>query len=120
MTNNYPLLAHEAGIIMDTIKLRRVNQQIRNKRPVLSTSEFCSSFISGDLLEIAFLSKQCKNDISGSCLMCDYGYMNKMGSLEGYIKEMRAILAEHPEKINYLLLCTNGSFFDINSYRSPK
>lgn len=97
---------------MDTITLKRINKQIRNKRPCLSTKELCSIFRSGDLLEIGFLSKQCKNDLSGSCLMCDYGYMHQMGSLEEYIREMKAILAEYTENIDYLLLCTNGSILD--------
>lgn len=103
---------------MNTIKLKELNKQIRNKRPILSTNEICSTFISGDLLEIGFLSKQCKNDLSGSCLMCDYGYMNKVNSIENYIKEMKDILVEHSDNIDYLLLCTNGSFFD--SYQIPK
>ncbi len=97
---------------MDTNKLRKINRQIRQKRPVLSTQEICSVFISGDLLEIGFLSKQCKNDLYGSCLMCDYGYMHQMGAIEDYIKEMKAILAKNTDDIDYLLLCTNGSFFD--------
>ena len=103
---------------MNTIKLKKLNKQIRNKRPILSTDEICSTFITGDLLEIGFLSKQCRNDQSGSCLMCDYGYMNKMDSIDNYIKEMKDILAEHSYGIDYLLLCTNGSFFD--SYQIPK
>ena len=63
-------------------------------------------------LEIGFLSKQCKNDLSGSCLMCDYGYMRQMGVADEYITEMKTILARNTGGIDYLLLCTNGSFFD--------
>ena len=97
---------------METNILRKMNRQIREKRPVLSAQELCSVFISGDLLEIGFLSKQCKNDLCGSCLMCDYGYMLQMGAADEYIKEMKAILAKNTDGIDYLLLCTNGSFFD--------
>lgn len=97
---------------METNTLRKMNRQIREKRPVLSTQELCSIFISGNLLEIGFLSKQCKNDLSGSCLMCDYGYMHQIGAVEDYIKEMKAILTKYTDGIDYLLLCTNGSFFD--------
>lgn len=97
---------------MDTILIKKINKQIRNNRPCLSTKELCSMFKSGDLLEIGFLSNQCKNDLNGSCLMCDYGYMQQMGSVEKYIKEMNTILSEHAENINYLLLCTNGSILD--------
>lgn len=96
----------------ETNKLRKINRQIRGNRPVLSTQELCSVFISGNLLEIGFLSKQCKNDLSGSCLMCDYGYMRQMGVADEYIKEMKTILARNTGGIDYLLLCTNGSFFD--------
>lgn len=89
-----------------------MNRQIKEKRPVLSAQELCSIFLSGDLLEIGFLSKQCKNDLCGSCLMCDYGYMRQMGVADEYIKEMKTILAKNTDGIDYLLLCTNGSFFD--------
>ena len=44
--------------------------------------------------------------------MCDYGYMHQIGTVEDYIIEMKAILAKNTNDIDYLLLCTNGSFFD--------
>ncbi|MCH5252287.1 MAG: hypothetical protein J1F22_04875, partial [Lachnospiraceae bacterium] len=58
---------------MNTTILTRVNKIIKKSRPVLDKNIVCDSFRNGTFLEIAFMSKRCKNDASGSCIMCDYG-----------------------------------------------
>lgn len=89
-----------------------VNKEIRDKRPFFSDDRVVEVFQEGDLLEIGFLSKQCKNDLAGSCLMCDYG--RAKGTLQNrtYLDKMRAILNEYKSGINFLLLCCNGSILD--------
>lgn len=92
--------------------IKKVNRIVRSNRPNLPADEVCEIFKSGDLLEIGFLSKQCSRDVGGSCLMCDYGRTNEVRTVEQYIIEMQRILSENSKDIKYLLLCTNGSFFD--------
>ena len=46
--------------------------------------------------------------------MCDYGRTDKVQTVDKYIDEMHKILSENSNGIEYLLLCTNGSFFDEN------
>lgn len=98
--------------MMDKNYIRKVNKLIRDKRPSFSSGKYCEVFQSGDLLEIGFLYGQCRNDSSGSCLMCDYGRANNEGSHQAYISEMNEILNKHREGINFLLLCSNGSILD--------
>ena len=97
---------------MNTMFIKNVNKYLRNSRPYFPEDKFCEVFKTGDLLEIGFLSKQCKNDMSGSCLMCDYGRADKVGPNEIYLGIMDKILSEECENINFLLLCSNGSILD--------
>lgn len=97
---------------MDTMFIKNVNKHLRNNRPYFPKDKFCEIFKTGDLLEIGFLSRQCKNDMSGSCLMCDYGRADKVGTDEIYLGTMDKILSEECENINFLLLCSNGSILD--------
>lgn len=93
--------------------IKLCNKTIREKRPFLCMDKACEVFQSGDLLEIGFLSKQCKNDLNGSCLICDYGKAHCTWSIQTYISEMDTIIASYNnKKINYLLLCCNGSIMD--------
>lgn len=92
--------------------IKKINRIVRDSRPNLPADQVCEIFKSGDLLEIGFLSKQCSRDLGGSCLMCDYGRTNNVRSVEQYIDEMHKILNENGKDVKYLLLCTNGSFFD--------
>lgn len=98
---------------MNTTILTRVNKIIKKSRPVLDKNIVCDSFRNGTFLEIAFMSKRCKNDASGSCIMCDYGAVDGIKSSELYLKEMESILQKENE-VQYLLLCTNGSIMDSN------
>ncbi len=97
---------------MDTMFIKNVNRHLRNNRPYFPKDKFCEVFKNGNLLEISFLSKQCKNDRSGSCLMCDYGRTDKVGPNEIYLGTMDKILSEESESIDFLLLCSNGSILD--------
>ncbi len=98
---------------MDETILRHANRIIRASRPAYLTNEICSQHYAAFSLEIAFLSKRCCNDAKGSCIMCDYGYSNVTYSDDEYIKEMKRIINEY-ERIDSILLCTNGSILDEN------
>lgn len=92
--------------------IRRANRLIRRTRPLLDASNICNTFYNNGTLEIGFLSKQCKNDANGSCLMCDYGATNCSFSTKDYEDKMKEILQKEYSNRNNLLLCTNGSIFD--------
>ncbi len=92
--------------------IMRANKVIRHARPLLDTSDICNTFYNNGTLEIGFLSKQCKNDARGSCLMCDYGATNCSFSAKEYTDKMKEILNKKYDEQNNLLLCTNGSVFD--------
>lgn len=96
---------------MNKNTMMRANRIIRASRPAYLTNQICSSYYSSNSLEIAFLSKRCRNDTQGSCIMCDYGYSNVSYTDEEYIDEMRKIIRQHPNAES-ILLCTNGSFLD--------
>ena len=102
----------ERDTIMSKEILKRLNRSIRTRRPKLSTDKVCQVFKTKELLEIGFLSKCCRNDLSGSCIMCDYGCAIGTQENSKYIDEMKRILDEESDTIECLLLCTNGSFFD--------
>lgn len=91
--------------------LIKANREIKKSRPILAKNIVCDAFRNGTFLEIAFMSKRCKNDASGSCIMCDYGAVNGVKSSETYLKEMDSILQKE-NGIQYLLLCSNGSIMD--------
>lgn len=97
---------------MNKVFIRKINKFIRDKRPYLDKRECCAVFQDGDLLEIGFLNKQCRNDLNGSCLMCDYGRLNGSVSIQTYLDEMRRILREYNSEIKFLLICSNGSILD--------
>lgn len=96
---------------MDKEILVKMNKYIKKSRPLLKNDVICDAFRNGSFLEIAFMSKQCKNDAAGSCIMCDYGSADGVKSCDTYLKEMDAILKKE-KGIEYLLLCTNGSMMD--------
>lgn len=96
---------------MDKEILVKMNKYIKKLRPNLKNDVICDTFRNGTFLEIAFMSKQCRNDAAGSCIMCDYGSVDGVKSSETYLKEMAAILQKE-KGIEYLLLCTNGSILD--------
>lgn len=91
--------------------LIEANKKIRKMRPVLWQNTACDYFRDGTFLEISFMSKRCKNDAAGSCVMCDYGAVDGVKSCQTYIREMECILKKE-SGIQYLLLCTNGSIMD--------
>ena len=92
--------------------LKKLNQRVRKSRPNLPTDNVCQIFQENDLLEIGFLSNCCRNDLNGSCIMCDYGCAMGMQEQGKYLSEMKNILDNINSPIKCLLLCTNGSFFD--------
>lgn len=97
---------------MEKAILIRANREIKKSRPTLPANQVCQTFHTMDLLEIGFLSKQCRNDAAGICIMCDYGCAGDTYDNDTYINEMRKILSEHNGDFKCLLLCTNGSFMD--------
>ena len=98
----------------EPLLLKKANRFFRQNRPILPNSEICEVFHSNNLLEIGFLSKQCRNDVAGSCIMCDYGRAIDTKSPYAYIEQMNYILSQYRGTYTHLLFCTNGSFFDDN------
>lgn len=96
---------------MDKMIIRKVNQYIRKKRPIIDSQVICDTYQNNTFLEIAFISKGCRNDLKGSCIMCDYGATNGSKAKEVYLNEMNSIL-KNSQSIQYLLLCANGSIMD--------
>lgn len=99
---------------MDTSTLRKANLIVRKGRPFFLDEKICNVFCSSDLIEIGFLSRRCSRDMQGACMMCDYGAARDTYSMKAYLDEMDRILESVDRRINILLLCTNGSFFDHN------
>lgn len=97
---------------MSKTLLRQLNRNIRNLRPKFPTDTVCAVFKEKRLLEIGFLSNRCRNDLNGSCIMCDYGCTVGTREQTKYLCEMNDILDHADSQIECLLLCTNGSFFD--------
>lgn len=91
--------------------LRKVNKYLRMQRPILDSNIICDTYRNNTFLEIAFISKCCRNDAQGACIMCDYGATSETKSENVYLNEMRRILSNSPG-IQYLLLCANGSIMD--------
>lgn len=91
--------------------LYKVNKHLRMKRPILDSNIICDTYRNNTFLEIAFISKCCRNDAQGACVMCDYGAISGTKSESVYLNEMRRILSNSPG-IQYLLLCANGSIMD--------
>ncbi len=112
-------MINEKGVIMSKKILKQLNRNIRNLRPKLSTDEVCQIFEEKDLLEIGFLSKCCRNDLNGSCIMCDYGCASGIREYSKYLSEMKYILDNRNSNTKCLLLCTNGSFFDESQIPLP-
>lgn len=90
----------------------QTNQSIRNKRPDLNEVKACTATPVGDMLEIVFTSKCCRNDKAGTCVMCDYGYSIKKWSDDDYIESFRNILNGDLQKYKSIHLCANGSIMD--------
>ncbi|MCQ2485800.1 MAG: hypothetical protein MJ168_10780 [Clostridia bacterium] len=88
------------------------NRLIRNKRPDLNEAKACTATPVGDMLEIVFTSKCCRNDKAGTCVMCDYGYSIKNWSDDEYIESFRDILSWDLQKFKSIHLCANGSIMD--------
>lgn len=97
---------------MESKVLIAANLQIKKNRPLLSNGKICDVFRSGNLMEIGFLSRRCRNDRSGACIMCDYGAVGSTRPVQEYLYEMDRILEEADNDVDILLLCTNGSFLD--------
>lgn len=97
---------------METNYLQRKNREIRNKRPWLPAGEVCDVFYGNNLVEICFLSRRCRNDLQGSCIMCDYGVAEGCADTSVYIHKLSGVLAHLDCTIDTILLSTNGSFFD--------
>lgn len=96
---------------MDKTIIKKVNQYLRKKRPIISPQVICDTYQNNTFLEIAFISKGCRNDLKGSCIMCDYGVTHGSKTKEIYLNEMNDILAK-AQNVQYLLLCANGSIMD--------
>lgn len=90
----------------------QANRLIRNKRPNLNEAKACTATPVGDMLEIVFTSKCCRNDKAGTCVMCDYGHSTKEWSDDEYIESFRNILTGDLQKYKSIHLCANGSIMD--------
>ena len=99
------------GHFMDKTIIKKANQYFRKKRPNISPQVICDTYQNNTFLEIAFISKGCRNDLKGSCIMCDYGVTHGSKAKEIYLNEMNSIL-EKAQNVQYLLLCANGSIMD--------
>lgn len=92
--------------------LQKRNIEIRKSRPMLPANEICDIFYDNNLVEICFLSKRCRNDLRGSCIMCDYGAMLGTASISEYIDKASDVLKGLDSSVDTILLSTNGSFLD--------
>lgn len=93
-------------------RLQKRNIEIRKSRPLLPANEICDVFYDNNLVEICFLSKRCRNDLRGSCIMCDYGAMLGTASISEYIDRVSDVLKGLDSSVDTILLSTNGSFLD--------
>ena len=96
---------------MDTHLLSKINRVIRKERPISSQDTICTYYYENNYLEISFENGRCSNDSQGCCTMCDYGVATRKKDVSIFIKEMRKIFFSF-EKVDALMLCTNGSFLD--------
>lgn len=94
--------------------LQKRNMEIRNSRPMLPPNEICDVFYDNNLVEICFLSKRCRNDLRGSCIMCDYGAMQGTADISEYMEKASDVIKELDYSYDTILLSTNGSFLDEN------
>lgn len=92
--------------------LQKKNLEIRKRRPYLPSKEVCDIFYDNYLVEICFLSHRCRNDLRGSCIMCDYGAAQGTACTSEYIQKLTDTLMTLDEAIDTILLSTNGSFLD--------
>ncbi len=90
------------------------NRRLKSKRPFLSRGKICDVFRNESLMEIGFLSRRCRNDRRGVCIMCDYGAADGTYETQEYLSEMDRILEDAGRGVEVLLLCTNGSFLDTS------
>lgn len=95
-------------------RLQKRNIEIRKSRPMLPANEICDVFYDNNLVEICFLSKRCRNDLRGSCIMCDYGAMLGTASISEYIDRASDVLNGLDSSVDTILLSTNGSFLDVS------
>lgn len=92
--------------------LQKRNIEIRKSRPMLPANEICDIFYDNNMVEICFLSKRCRNDLCGSCIMCDYGAMLGTATISDYIDKASDVLKSLDSSVDTILLSTNGSFLD--------
>lgn len=92
--------------------LQKRNIEIRKSRPLLPSNEICDIFYNNNLVEICFLSRRCKNDLRGSCIMCDYGAKLETAGTSEYIDKASDVLNDLDYSVDTILLSTNGSFLD--------
>lgn len=92
--------------------LQKRNIEIRKSRPLLPANEVCDVFYDNNLVEICFLSRRCRNDLCGSCIMCDYGARLGSATISEYIDKASDVLKGLDYSVDTILLSTNGSFLD--------
>ena len=97
---------------MDTFLLSKINRLIKKERPILNQETICTYYYEDNYLEISFENGQCSNDIQGTCTMCDYGVATVKKDVTLFINEMIRIYFSFSDRIDSLMLCTNGSFLD--------
>lgn len=95
---------------MDNEILINANKLIKKNRPKINADEICATFKYDDMLEIGFLSKQCRNDAIGKCIMCDYGCADGTRESSVYLNELTKVLDN--TNANHIIICSNGSFMD--------
>lgn len=93
-------------------EFRKVNRLFRKKRPIEDSCTHCEAFVQGGLLEVAIPAFRCRHDAEGSCIMCNYGSGVPIRSRKALESQFDAIVSAMGDKLEILILCTNGSFFD--------
>ena len=93
-------------------EFREVNRLFRKKRPIEDSCTHCEAFVQGGLLEVAIPAFRCRHDAEGSCIMCNYGSGVPIHSRKILESQFDVIVSAMGDKLEILILCTNGSFFD--------
>lgn len=93
-------------------KFMEANRLLRKERPIEDSCTHCEAFVQGGLLEVAIPAFRCRHDAGGSCIMCNYGSGTPIHSRAIVESQFDAIVSAMGEKLEILILCTNGSFFD--------
>ena len=92
--------------------LKLANLLIKSRRPPAPTDNLFSMWQNDNgFVHLCFQSRGCKNDLSGSCIMCDYGIGRNIDA-EEICRAFDEAINSNQKEIHTLLLGTYGSFLD--------